>query len=238
MLYIPSQNIYLDKFGTYTDEELDYYAELEHRHKKLQRPITFYQALEIFPTAKPAIKRNLKKRIEENKADIKKAKRLEKEVDEIIRRLVPDLNNRWFWNILKEELIIKPLKIQQIKQNKKYSFYLQHIKRKEAEDKLKTETDPKRVKKWKEVLAPHDRITDQDIQQAKEVLITNFVEETPRNGFIKCLFHSENTASLKIYYKTNTFYCYGCSASGDAINFVMYLYGYGFLEAVNFLLNK
>lgn len=35
-----------------------------------------------------------------------------------------------------------------------------------------------------------------------------------------CPFHKENTPSLNVFDDTNSFYCFGCGASGDAIEFV------------------
>lgn len=51
-----------------------------------------------------------------------------------------------------------------------------------------------------------------------------------RSGFIHCPFHVEKTASLKIY--PDSFYCYGCGASGSQIDFVMNLYNLSPIEAV------
>lgn len=44
----------------------------------------------------------------------------------------------------------------------------------------------------------------------------------PDRNFIKCPFHQDKTASLKIYPKTNTFHCFGfgCRESGDVVDFV------------------
>lgn len=39
-----------------------------------------------------------------------------------------------------------------------------------------------------------------------------------RKGFICCPFHSEKTASMKIY--GDSFYCFGCGSHGDVIDFV------------------
>ena len=55
--------------------------------------------------------------------------------------------------------------------------------------------------------------------------------EPNRNGYVCCPFHSEKTTSCKVYPKDNSFYCYGCGAGGDVINFVRLLYGLDFRQA-------
>lgn len=50
-----------------------------------------------------------------------------------------------------------------------------------------------------------------------------------RAGYIKCPFHGEKTASLKI--KERSFRCYGCGKSGTVIDFVSFLYGIPFVSA-------
>lgn len=42
--------------------------------------------------------------------------------------------------------------------------------------------------------------------------------EINRAGFCRCPFHNERTASMKIY--AQSFYCFGCGAGGDVIDFV------------------
>lgn len=73
------------------------------------------------------------------------------------------------------------------------------------------------------------------------VSIHNVVEAygyTPDNkGFINCPFHSEKTASCKIYPKTNTFYCFGCGAGGNVIDFVSKLNGTNFKDTLK-LINR
>lgn len=54
--------------------------------------------------------------------------------------------------------------------------------------------------------------------------------EPNRAGFISCPFHVEKTASCKIY--ESSFYCFGCGAGGDVINFVKLLYGINFKAAI------
>ena len=53
-----------------------------------------------------------------------------------------------------------------------------------------------------------------------------------RRGFVCCPFHSERTASLKIYEDTQSFYCFGCGVSGDVIDFVRLLYHLTFPQAL------
>lgn len=50
----------------------------------------------------------------------------------------------------------------------------------------------------------------------------------------KCPFHEENTPSFVIF-PDNRFYCFGCQACGDSIQFVMKLQNYSFIDAVRSL---
>lgn len=52
-----------------------------------------------------------------------------------------------------------------------------------------------------------------------------------RGGFISCPFHSEKTASCKIY--ANSFYCFGCGVGGDVLDFVMQMEKCSFHAAIN-----
>lgn len=54
--------------------------------------------------------------------------------------------------------------------------------------------------------------------------------EVNRSEYCKCPFHSEKTASMKIYPKS--FYCYGCGTGGDVIKFFQLYYNLGFREAM------
>jgi DNA primase len=44
--------------------------------------------------------------------------------------------------------------------------------------------------------------------------------ELNKHDMLKCPFHDDQTPSLKIYPGTNTFYCFGCGATGDQIEFI------------------
>lgn len=53
-----------------------------------------------------------------------------------------------------------------------------------------------------------------------------------QHGFVRCPFHGEKTPSLKVYPQTNSFYCFGCGAHGDVIDFVKKQFGIPFKEAL------
>ena len=50
-----------------------------------------------------------------------------------------------------------------------------------------------------------------------------------RSGFIRCPFHIEKTASMKIY--KDSYYCFGCGAHGDVFDFVSVMDDLSFREA-------
>ena len=43
----------------------------------------------------------------------------------------------------------------------------------------------------------------------------------PKHDYIRCPFHGEKTASLRIYKGTGGWHCYGCGKGGSVIDFVM-----------------
>lgn len=49
-----------------------------------------------------------------------------------------------------------------------------------------------------------------------------------RNGMARCPFHNDRTPSMKV---DSRFYCFGCGASGDVIDFAALLHGLGKREA-------
>jgi DNA primase len=56
-----------------------------------------------------------------------------------------------------------------------------------------------------------------------------------RKDFALCPFHIEKTPSFKVYRKENRYYCFGCGAHGDGIQFVMDYHKLSFKEALHFL---
>lgn len=53
-----------------------------------------------------------------------------------------------------------------------------------------------------------------------------------------CPFHSERTPSFTVFTKSNSFYCFGCGAGGDAITFVMRAENLDYPSAVEFLASR
>lgn len=60
-----------------------------------------------------------------------------------------------------------------------------------------------------------------DIKQRLSIqrVLNHYHLQPDRNGMLKCPFHEDDTASLKIYPETNTYNCFGCKRNGDAIEF-------------------
>lgn len=56
--------------------------------------------------------------------------------------------------------------------------------------------------------------------------------EPNRSGFMRCPFHQDRTASLKIYPGSGGFYCFGCGAGSSIIDFVERLFDLSFSQAL------
>lgn len=85
-------------------------------------------------------------------------------------------------------------------------------------------------------------VSKKEIQIAKEVSLASLVIDSGaqyRRGTdhikISCPFHGpERTPSCAVY--DDHYYCYGCSASGDIIDFVMHVEEVPFDKAVELIL--
>lgn len=53
-----------------------------------------------------------------------------------------------------------------------------------------------------------------------------------------CPFHNEKTPSFTVYPDTQSYYCFGCGAGGDAITFVRQIENLDYMEAVKFLADR
>jgi DNA primase len=58
-----------------------------------------------------------------------------------------------------------------------------------------------------------------EIKQRQSIytVLKHYGLQPDRNGMVKCSFHADDTASMKIYANTNTFNCFGCGKNGDQI---------------------
>lgn len=79
-----------------------------------------------------------------------------------------------------------------------------------------------------------DRSPQLNIEKARQVPIADLIDVN-RMGFAKCVWHTEKTASMKVYDKDNRVYCYGCNRGGDAIDVAMATTGKEFSEVVRML---
>lgn len=88
-------------------------------------------------------------------------------------------------------------------------------------------------------------ISDQFLQDLKykidiEDIVSSYVNLKRAGRNIKglCPFHSEKTPSFTVYPGTQSFYCFGCGAGGDAITFIKNIENLDYVEAVRFLANR
>lgn len=73
--------------------------------------------------------------------------------------------------------------------------------------------------------------------EIKKALSTKEVFEfyglKPNNkGFVCCFEHAEKTPSMKVYEGDRGYYCFGCNASGDIIDFVKKYFNLNFMQAL------
>lgn len=85
-------------------------------------------------------------------------------------------------------------------------------------------------------------VSDYNIEKARnvnliKVLLMIELPHKKESGHLKinCLWHEERSPSCAIY--EDHYYCFGCEAHGDAIDFVQKVYNVSFAEAVNMLSN-
>lgn len=71
-------------------------------------------------------------------------------------------------------------------------------------------------------------------------IVREYVNLTQRGSEFKglCPFHGEKTPSFTVSQEKNVYHCFGCSAGGGVINFVMEAEGLEFIQAVEFLANR
>jgi len=166
----------------------------------------------------------------EKKAEWREAISQERAVIKEDLRTISELTDeraRWFWTE-----VLKALS----PQAKRMRESLRHIAR-----LTRLESAARRVFQVKDPVSSNAAF-DEKVTQARQVPILDIVSqllEVKQRGksyVALCPFHEDRNPSLHIYPDTNTFYCFGCQKAGDAIGFVRLHFGYGFRQAVEYLL--
>ena len=220
LYYLTTVNKYLGRCGVYDPIEVIEADRLEKKWKESQVKLNIHQLLEVFPEAKPYVKRNLNQKIKQYKADLIFANRWTEKFNSKVLSKVSIPNKffyMWYRDWLLEDLIGEKERL--IKQ---YRFFLSSLK-----------PNAKQVK---------GKITDSDIAHAKSVPIVNYYygHLNKRGNMLVgiCPFHADKGPSFTIYTDTNKFWCFGCSAGSDVIDYIMKRNNCTFLEAVKTILNK
>ncbi len=73
-----------------------------------------------------------------------------------------------------------------------------------------------------------------------EQVISSYVQLRRRGKNLVglCPFHNEKTPSFTVYPENQSYFCFGCGAGGEAINFIMRAENLDFTEAVKFLCDR
>lgn len=89
------------------------------------------------------------------------------------------------------------------------------------------------------------RFTDDFIDRLRdsndiESVIAGYVDLRRRGKTLTglCPFHNEKTPSFTVYPETASYYCFGCGAGGDVINFVRNIENLDYIEAVKLLADR
>lgn len=89
------------------------------------------------------------------------------------------------------------------------------------------------------------RFSDDFIQQIRdnndiESVISSYIDLKRRGKNLVglCPFHNEKTPSFTVYPETASYYCFGCGAGGEVINFIRNIENLDFTEAVKLLADR
>lgn len=89
-------------------------------------------------------------------------------------------------------------------------------------------------------MIPHEYI-EELVRRSDIVDIVGSYVQLKRKGRLYsglCPFHSEKTPSFYVYPETQSFYCFGCGAAGDVINFIKKIDSIDYPEAVKLLAGR
>lgn len=73
-----------------------------------------------------------------------------------------------------------------------------------------------------------------------EDIVSSYVSLKRHGSLLKglCPFHNEKTPSFTVYPETQSFYCFGCGAGGDAISFIKRIENIDYIDALKYLCDR
>ncbi|MFA6096850.1 MAG: CHC2 zinc finger domain-containing protein [Candidatus Paceibacterota bacterium] len=195
------------------DTAKKFYQELEQKWRKSMPKFAERELLEIFPEAKSIVEQKI--------VELEGIKKIQLEA-------------------IKNRLAI-------VKHNKSDDFskwfFREWIKIDAGQKLVQTENQIARLKRvisTSRNYTPKNWITDIQIQRALEVPIESLVDQPLRKSGKTlvglCPLHNEKHPSFYVYLETNSCWCFGCNHGGNSINFIRLLKGFGFPEAVRYLI--
>ncbi len=89
-------------------------------------------------------------------------------------------------------------------------------------------------------MIPESFIEELKLSCDVESVIGSYVQLRRRGRTLTglCPFHSEKTPSFTVYTDTQSYYCFGCGAGGDVVNFIRRMENLEYVEAVRFLAQR
>ncbi len=90
------------------------------------------------------------------------------------------------------------------------------------------------------MMIPNSVIEDIRYRNDIEDVIGSYITLKRAGSNLKglCPFHSEKTPSFVVYKDTQSYYCFGCGAGGDVINFIMRQENLDYVSAVEYLAKR
>lgn len=251
LIYIESQNKYIDiesEFypnDLYSDDDLDFFLRLEMEHKKTNTHSSFYELIDIYPTAKSAAKRsvlNKKKFYKEKLKDLDRYR--DHFTNEVINKVDDFIDQQGLRDSLSNEIARQTEEIRKeiMVCEGQLSFLKKTIEKEKLEKIVKSEKAPppkkqEAVEKLKVIQEKEkSKLNEKTIALAKEVPISTYIN-VRRDNKANCIFHSERTASMHINKQKNIYHCFGCGAHGSVVDIVMQQHQITFSEAVRKILN-
>ena len=92
------------------------------------------------------------------------------------------------------------------------------------------------AEKWKKQKEDLKKISPEQIAKLREIPLSDITPQYKKNDIIKCLWHNEKTASLKLY--SSSYHCFGCDVSGSAIDWFMKHHSVSFSQALREMKRK